>query len=148
MSKWVGKFQGKLDFLSNMYKCRIEFDGLTYPSTENFYQAMKCKYPHEREKFTTINPYESKKLGRVVEVRSDWEEIKIIIMKQAIDLKFEDKHLQDLLIHVHDNDLVEENNWGDTFWGICNGVGKNYLGQILKDKKHKILNERNTGVNK
>ena len=27
--------------------------------------------------------------------------------------------------------LVEGNSWGDTFWGVCRGKGKNMLGKIL-----------------
>lgn len=27
--------------------------------------------------------------------------------------------------------LVEGNTWNDTYWGVCNGVGKNTLGQLL-----------------
>lgn len=30
-------------------------------------------------------------------------------------------------------ELIEENTWGDTFWGTVNGVGKNKLGLILMD---------------
>lgn len=26
---------------------------------------------------------------------------------------------------------MEENNWGDKFWGTVNGVGENHLGKIL-----------------
>jgi predicted NAD-dependent protein-ADP-ribosyltransferase YbiA (DUF1768 family) len=29
--------------------------------------------------------------------------------------------------------LVEENWWGDQFWGCVNGVGQNSLGRILMD---------------
>jgi len=28
-------------------------------------------------------------------------------------------------------ELVEENTWGDRFWGRSRGVGKNMLGQLL-----------------
>ena len=28
-------------------------------------------------------------------------------------------------------ELVEGNYWGDTFWGICNGEGTNWLGILL-----------------
>jgi hypothetical protein len=27
--------------------------------------------------------------------------------------------------------LIEGNTWGDTFWGVCNGVGENNLGKTL-----------------
>lgn len=27
--------------------------------------------------------------------------------------------------------IIEVNNWGDTYWGVCNGIGDNHLGKIL-----------------
>ena len=26
---------------------------------------------------------------------------------------------------------IEGNTWNDTFWGVCNGQGQNWLGKIL-----------------
>ena len=34
--------------------------------------------------------------------------------------------------------LVEENTWGDSFWGTVNGRGENQLGQILMDVRAKL----------
>jgi hypothetical protein len=28
-------------------------------------------------------------------------------------------------------ELIEGNNWGDTFFGVCNGEGENWLGRLL-----------------
>jgi predicted NAD-dependent protein-ADP-ribosyltransferase YbiA (DUF1768 family) len=28
-------------------------------------------------------------------------------------------------------ELIEGNWWGDTYWGVCNGVGENHLGKLL-----------------
>ena len=42
--------------------------------------------------------------------------------------------------------LIEEgNSWNDTFWGICDGKGKNMLGQILmayRDYRLGFINRR------
>lgn len=27
--------------------------------------------------------------------------------------------------------IIEGNTWGDTYWGTCNDVGHNHLGKIL-----------------
>lgn len=32
-----------------------------------------------------------------------------------------------------DAELIEGNNWGDTFWGVCNGRGENMLGKLLME---------------
>jgi hypothetical protein len=39
--------------------------------------------------------------------------------------------LMELLINTGDDKLVEGNDWGDTFWGICEGKGHNHLGEML-----------------
>jgi len=28
-------------------------------------------------------------------------------------------------------DLVEGNDWGDTYWGQCKGRGQNHLGKLI-----------------
>jgi predicted NAD-dependent protein-ADP-ribosyltransferase YbiA (DUF1768 family) len=37
-----------------------------------------------------------------------------------------------------DRKLVEGNYWHDTFWGVCNGVGENYLGEILMHVRQEL----------
>lgn len=39
-------------------------------------------------------------------------------------------------------DIVEGNQWHDTFWGVCNGVGQNNLGQILMNVRGILRDER------
>ena len=34
--------------------------------------------------------------------------------------------------------LVEKNDWGDTFWGVCSGKGENYLGRLLMQVRKEI----------
>ena len=35
-------------------------------------------------------------------------------------------------------ELIEGNTWNDTYWGVCNGVGKNTLGQLLMKIREEI----------
>lgn len=56
--------------------------------------------------------------------------------------KFEDPILRQKLIETYPADLIETNNWHDTFWGVCNGVGQNHLGRILKVIRNKCIAER------
>jgi predicted NAD-dependent protein-ADP-ribosyltransferase YbiA (DUF1768 family) len=35
--------------------------------------------------------------------------------------------------------LIEENTWGDTFWGICKGQGENHLGRLLMQIRDELL---------
>ena len=34
-------------------------------------------------------------------------------------------------MQTEDAELVEDNWWGDKFWGVCNGEGENHLGKLL-----------------
>ena len=52
------------------------------------------------------------------------EEIIYEKFNQNLDLKAK-------LLETGNAELEEGNTWGDTCWGICNGIGKNMLGQIL-----------------
>jgi predicted NAD-dependent protein-ADP-ribosyltransferase YbiA (DUF1768 family) len=43
-----------------------------------------------------------------------------------------------MLLATDEADLVEGNHWNDTFWGVCRGVGQNWLGRILMDERASI----------
>jgi hypothetical protein len=46
--------------------------------------------------------------------------------------------LKQLLLATGDKELIEGNTWGDTFWGVCNGIGQNHLGKILMAKRTEL----------
>jgi predicted NAD-dependent protein-ADP-ribosyltransferase YbiA (DUF1768 family) len=35
------------------------------------------------------------------------------------------------LLRGVEGEIVEENSWGDTFWGVSGGKGRNELGKLL-----------------
>lgn len=35
--------------------------------------------------------------------------------------------------------LIEKNTWGDTYFGVCNGVGENNLGKDLMSIRYRLL---------
>ena len=39
--------------------------------------------------------------------------------------------LKQKLLETGNQELIEGNTWNDTFWGVCNGQGQNWLGKIL-----------------
>ena len=55
------------------------------------------------------------------------------VMRAVLAAKFSDPDLQACLIATGDAELVEENTWGDRFWGRTRGVGKNMLGHLLME---------------
>jgi ribA/ribD-fused uncharacterized protein len=119
-------------WLSNFYSADVEFEGLIFPSTEHAYQAAKCFDPERRKEFITLTAGQAKKLGRKVEVRADWDNVKCDVMETVLRSKFT-RHadLREKLLATGDKYLEETNWWGDTYWGVCRGVGMNMLGCAL-----------------
>ena len=137
----ITHFRKPYSFLSNFYnyKFNITYKGFTYNSVEAAYQAQKD--PSQAEKFSKcIRSEFAKAMGqRLKNVRKDWDDVKYDVMKELVYLKFsQNERLKKLLLETGDRQLVELNTWGDTYWGVCNGVGFNYLGEILMDVRDKL----------
>lgn len=124
-------FKGKTRFLSNFADCKVIFDGVEYPTTENAYQAAKTLNKAERKIFETLSPFDAKQMGRKITVRNDWQEVNLQIMFDLNLQKFQKEPYKRWLQETGDKYIEETNTWGDAFWGVCNGVGENHLGKIL-----------------
>ena len=133
--KNIKGFYQEFRFLSNFEKCEIYFDNELYGSTEAAYMAGKSLNHYVRKQFSllsSITPSEARKLGQVIELRSDWEQVKYDTMAAVVFDKFyRHKELRDKLLATGNKYLEETNHWNDCYWGVCNGVGENNLGKIL-----------------
>jgi ribA/ribD-fused uncharacterized protein len=130
----ISGFFGKYRFLSNFYTCKVYYDGLVFNSSENAYQSAKLINSSDRHIFLYISAKESKILGYNIEKRKDWDLVKLNIMYNIVYDKFtRNELLGNLLLETTDSYLEETNTWNDNYWGVCNGIGKNYLGKILMD---------------
>lgn len=128
----IGRFVGKNDYLSNFFECSVTYKDKTYLSTEAAFQAQKTKDKEIRKKFALLSPSDAKSLGREIKLRPDWEDIKVDVMYEICRAKFiQHPELAVRLLATGNEELVEGNNHGDTFWGMVNGKGENYLGRIL-----------------
>lgn len=128
----IDVFDGDNSFLSNFYYAPIVYEGVRYNSTEVAYQASKTLYDSDKKKFVGLTSPEAKRLGREIKLRDDWESVKDQIMYEVCWLKFSThQDLKESLLATGDEELIEGNWWGDTYWGVCNGVGQNKLGKIL-----------------
>lgn len=126
----IDNFRGKYYFLSNFFSATVEYEGITYLNNEAAFQAAKLLTG--REIFQNLNPSEAKRLGRRVDLRPDWEEVKTQVMFDICYAKFKQHpELMKLLLETSGEELVEGNTWGDKIWGVCKGVGENRLGRIL-----------------
>jgi N-glycosidase YbiA len=146
----IDKFEGRYVFLSNFYPCKIEHKGITYPSVEHYYVAMKVtemqlidgKYytaADFREMLPKIKePGDVKKLGQRIKVRKDWDDKKLEFMNWAVRQKFKEETLSEMLLSTGEQELIEGNWWRDFYWGVCNGKGENHLGKILMQVREEL----------
>lgn len=142
----IKSFQGEYYFLSNFYPCFITHNGLPFRSSEAAYQASKVGDSIEAMRaFTDLSARDAKELGQKVQLRSDWELVKVPIMYLVLISKFtRDMNLRSKLKQTGDATLIEGNNWHDNYWGNCicpkckNIDGQNMLGKMLMKVRSKI----------
>ena len=126
-------FFGDYRYLSNFHICTqpIVHDGIDYDSSESAYMAAKTHDRSIKLYMSTLSPGKAKKAGQEIELREDWEDVKIDIMHEILMLKFKDPELRKKLLSTGTKRLEETNSWKDRFWGVCDGEGLNMLGQLL-----------------
>ncbi len=145
----ITRFTGNRAFLSNFHPSSLRYEGGAYPAVEHAYQAMKTTNLAARIQFQSlISSGEAKRRGRKLELRSDWEEVKLGIMLHLLRLKFQDPQLRSDLLLTGTAELIEGNAWGDSFWGVVRvgtalAHGENHLGRLLMQVRDEI---RNGGV--
>lgn len=133
MGRWISNWFSNMLPLDKPFK----MDGISYKTVENYYQAMKTTDVGERAKIAAMDPKEAKRYCKKIAVRSDWDKIKRRVMWEALEKKFaRGTSWAKRLLETGDEDIVEYNNWGDTFWGMVKGpdgewVGENNLGKQL-----------------
>ena len=129
----ISKFQKEYRWLSNFWPCLVTYDGITFNSSEAAYQASKTESPELRKEFENISAGEAKLKGQsLAAIRPDWDEVKPRVMYKVCKSKFDQNpELREKLIETGEAELIEGNDWGDTYWGVCNGEGENMLGKIL-----------------
>lgn len=133
----ISEFRGEYAFLSNFYQCKVPYMGRVFENAEAAFQAAKC--PKIVDDFVGLDPSRAKAKGRHVPLRSNWNAIKDRIMYDILMAKF--THNPDLrakLLETGDQELQEGNTWGDIYWGVCNGRGKNMLGRLLMEVRFEL----------
>lgn len=145
----INSFSGEYNFLSNFYEAlqisdlkinNSNFRPCRAISVEHLFQAAKSLDLIEQSNILQAKtPGKAKKMGRLVKLRSDWESVKIDIMTQLVLDKFsQNPDLKQKLLDTGNIELIEGNTWGDKFWGVDGGEGKNHLGKILMYVREKL----------
>lgn len=138
---------------SNLYKRPIEFEGVTYPTSEHAYQAGKAVKPAVRQWILSAPTPALAAMAAhglyVWDVVPNWAEIKFDRMRAVLRAKF-DQHadLRELLLSTGEARLVEAgtvNNAVNRLWGEVEGKGENMLGLMLMELRATYAKQRSAG---
>jgi ribA/ribD-fused uncharacterized protein len=158
--RWLSNFAGA-ESSATQWQVVIQFEGMQYPSVEHAYQAAKTLNEAERKTLAQAPlASQTKRLGRRITMRPNWNEIRVSVMQDLLFQKFSptlNPTLAQLLWNTGERELVELNTWGDDFWGMVEFdptqsghvslprssyhglilVGFNHLGRLLmKVRRH------------
>lgn len=136
----VDKFEGEYGFLSNFYiDFPLRYKGIEFSSSESAYMGEKSGEHSDLLRFSELLPSEAKQEVKKVKLREDWDLVKDYIMFSIVYAKFsQNEELKNLLLETKDFYLEEGNWWGDKYWGVYRGEGKNMLGHILMLVRKKL----------
>lgn len=132
------QFKDDYFFLSTFYICafKLVIDGkeCSFTNAEAAYQAQKV--PEIADKFSQVKGLEAKRIGEKLEITAkNWDNIFLYAMARALNAKFKDKYLF-FRLKIIEGDIIYENPYGDIFWGVSKGSGKNLLGKLLTKIKN------------
>src|SRR4051794_22382217 len=117
---------------SNFSPHPFELKSQVWPTSEHYFQAQKFPGTDEEEAIRQAkSPMIAARMGRNREwpLRSDWEDVKEDIMREALRAKFtQHPSLRSLLLNTGDAELIEHTR-NDKYWGNGgDGTGQNRLG--------------------
>lgn len=140
----IDQFNGDNAFLSNFYKWPVRYKGILYSSSEHAYMSEKNNDPEWKLKCSDplVTSAAIKRLSRTVQLIPNWDNLRVGIMEQVLRAKFSHPFLRDRLLGTGNEELIEGNHWGDTFWGVCNGKGENHLGKLLMKIRTELKQQR------
>ena len=141
----IREFRGQYYFLSNFFNAPVTYQGVSYKNNEAAFQSVKLENIKDREAFSNLDPSSAKHLGRKVNLRADWENIKLNVMYDIVKAKFsQNEKLKQLHLATGDKELIEGNTWHDNTYGNCfcpkcqNKKGINHLGKILMQVRSEL----------
>jgi len=148
MTTSITAFRGQYAFLSNFYRSVFRDDVNTFTTVEQYFQYQKAKRFDDKvamKKLLTCEDAKiAKRIGRQIQnfIPSKWFEECIPIMETGLNLKFKQNPvLLQKLLDTGNTELIEGNDWGDKFWGISHGEGKNNLGKLLMKIRDELQNK-------
>ena len=131
-------------FMSNFAATPFELDGRTWPTAEHAYHAHKAVRGEDAKRvWAAKSAVEAKRIGHAIELRPDWDEVKIPATLRVLRAKFSDPHWRAELLATGDAELVHHASW-DSYWGDGgDGSGKNKLGELLMQMRDEFREATN-----
>jgi len=126
-------------------------DSYVFATGEHMFHSLKDK-TGDTHLGPEMSPSQAKKAGRRMPLREDWMDVRVDMMRFVIESKFFTTRYGDgkYLVETGDEELVEGNSWGDTFWGVANPgsrlnpgqlftpQGENWLGRLLMERREQL----------
>lgn len=143
----VAEFDGEYAWLSNFWQgAPLVYLGQQWKTLEHAFQAAKTDDEVWKRRIQhAATPARAKALGRQAPRRPDWDVARVQVMDALVRIKFKDPELRAKLLATGDAMLIEGNTWGDTFWGVCKGRGRNMLGRSIMQTRASIVAEERRG---
>lgn len=127
---------------SNFALFPLVIDGVTWPTSEHYYQAHKYTDPVLMEKVRAAKtPMEAALMGRDPNIpkREDWDTYKDIAMEKAVRAKFSQYEILRILLISTGTSFMYEHTKNDCYWGDCGDrTGKNKLGLLLMQLRSEL----------
>jgi ribA/ribD-fused uncharacterized protein len=138
----IPQFKDSHRWLSNFHPCEIRFRGLRYASVEYAYMSAKSEDKEWKKMCAEAKEKQSiiKRKSRELDLVANWETLKMDVMRECLELKFNQEPFKTWLLETGDAYLQEGNTWGDTFWGVDleTGAGENHLGKLIMEIREKL----------
>ncbi len=132
----IGFFPREFYMLDNYSAFKIEYDGWTYGTVEEAYQASAfrgCADDVVEQIRHAKSPYDAKQisLANKNRKRPDWETEKVRVMEELLREKVrQHPYVRQMLLKTEDY-LIVEDSPKDTYWGWGpNRDGENHMGKL------------------
>ncbi len=130
--------KGEYAWLTNVWPCRIDIEGRTYASVENYYQSQKAADAKDRDYISDAPSGEEAK-KRAYEIRARWrddwgEPVMLEVMKKGMFAKFaQHPELAEKLLATGDREIHEEPPAGVVGNPLWAESGKDMLWHLFEE---------------
>jgi ribA/ribD-fused uncharacterized protein len=102
MKKKIATFDGENDWLSNFYYSPFTYEGVTYPTVEHGFQALKTDDPDWKAQIIGAKTAgQAKRLGRQCPRRADWNKERVGVMMRLLHAKFHSESVSQGQARLH-----------------------------------------------